>query len=405
MTQPSPWISASLSSFPRSSLSASHHHHHPPPNPMAPSPPTTPTTRPPSRSERLLRDTLRRDELASPARVHHPRRHSNPSTKAPADHPSTSTSHPSPPLHRSTTAPRRPHRPHTASSAHGVADRDSRPSSPSPSSRREPHDPAHPPPALTLTLTPHEQVLRARLERVLQAGRGIARAESRDRDPRRDRDRFERRTSIQSTTVSTASSGPCDDSCDELWFFREHPNPLSASPTFSFQAHPQDAAHHCLRSSTDPTPFTPPSPTSSSRSHSHSRHSPSNMHSPRLLRHVHPHQLPVVPTEYSSDEPLTPPPTPPLLTSPLSHPPKPPRLVPSAAHPSVSPQTPFNARTASAHCRQIEGYVSFASVEGLGQPPAGCDDEDPGTAAEERKGRVILGRIWRALSGEAVGSR
>jgi len=35
----------------------------------------------------------------------------------------------------------------------------------------------------------------------------------------------------------------------------------------------------------------------------------------------------------------------------------------------------FNARTASAMCRQIDGYVSFANVEGLGAP-AEEDDED-----------------------------
>lgn len=36
----------------------------------------------------------------------------------------------------------------------------------------------------------------------------------------------------------------------------------------------------------------------------------------------------------------------------------------------------FNARKASERCRMMEGYVSFASVEGLGTPPDGVDDED-----------------------------
>jgi len=37
---------------------------------------------------------------------------------------------------------------------------------------------------------------------------------------------------------------------------------------------------------------------------------------------------------------------------------------------SPSPSTKhFNARKASSQCRAIEGYVSFASVEGLGEPP------------------------------------
>lgn len=45
---------------------------------------------------------------------------------------------------------------------------------------------------------------------------------------------------------------------------------------------------------------------------------------------------------------------------------------------SNSGDTPrFNARKASAHCRAMEGYVSFAAVEGLGSPPDGLDgDED-----------------------------
>jgi hypothetical protein len=30
----------------------------------------------------------------------------------------------------------------------------------------------------------------------------------------------------------------------------------------------------------------------------------------------------------------------------------------------------FNARKASAQCRRLEGYVSFAAVEGLGEPPS-----------------------------------
>lgn len=38
--------------------------------------------------------------------------------------------------------------------------------------------------------------------------------------------------------------------------------------------------------------------------------------------------------------------------------------------PPASPTRPtFNVRKASARCREMEGYVSFASVEGLGEPP------------------------------------
>ena len=71
-----------------------------------------------------------------------------------------------------------------------------------------------------------------------------------------------------------------------------------------------------------------------------------------------------------------------------------------------SPQ--FNARKASARCRAIEGYVSFASVEGLGEPAEVDDDED-----EEERGRsrgrgsagggVLVGALRRLLGGERRG--
>jgi len=47
--------------------------------------------------------------------------------------------------------------------------------------------------------------------------------------------------------------------------------------------------------------------------------------------------------------------------------------LPKLYHPTTPPLTPphrpFNARRASAQCRAIQGYVSFANVEGLGVPP------------------------------------
>lgn len=70
-----------------------------------------------------------------------------------------------------------------------------------------------------------------------------------------------------------------------------------------------------------------------------------------------------------------------------------------ALHPSIArhrderPQ--FNARKASARCRAIEGYVSFASVEGLGEPPA--DPMAPASAEMElERGRSsgVLGAAW-----------
>jgi len=60
----------------------------------------------------------------------------------------------------------------------------------------------------------------------------------------------------------------------------------------------------------------------------------------------------------------------------------------------------FNARKASERCRTMEGYVSFAQVEGLGLPPNGVDDDDDtndrqGRAEEEEKrGRVMKIGTW-----------
>jgi len=54
----------------------------------------------------------------------------------------------------------------------------------------------------------------------------------------------------------------------------------------------------------------------------------------------------------------------------------------------------FNARKASARCRAIEGYVSFASVEGLGEPPADPlsphDDDSDGRHGGKRDARGML---------------
>jgi len=50
--------------------------------------------------------------------------------------------------------------------------------------------------------------------------------------------------------------------------------------------------------------------------------------------------------------------------------------------------TGFNARKASTQCRAIEGYVSFASVEGLGEPPLVRDEFDEDVRGKGRKGSV-----------------
>ena len=71
-----------------------------------------------------------------------------------------------------------------------------------------------------------------------------------------------------------------------------------------------------------------------------------------------------------------------------------------------SPQ--FNARKASARCRAIEGYVSFASVEGLGEPAEVDDEEDEeeggrgrsrGRGSANAGGGVLVGALRRLLGG------
>ncbi|KAK7446286.1 hypothetical protein VKT23_014492 [Stygiomarasmius scandens] len=71
---------------------------------------------------------------------------------------------------------------------------------------------------------------------------------------------------------------------------------------------------------------------------------------------------------------------------------------------SINSQSNFNARTASIQCRRMEGYVSFSSVEGLGEPPSSAhpslasdrgsmfgDEEDDG---DKKEGKRFLGLGW-----------
>lgn len=61
-------------------------------------------------------------------------------------------------------------------------------------------------------------------------------------------------------------------------------------------------------------------------------------------------------------------------------------------HPTSATTSTFNARKASEQCRMMEGLVSFASVEGLGTPPDGVDDEeknDEKDGRDEKRGRGI----------------
>ncbi|KAH9484738.1 hypothetical protein JR316_0001638 [Psilocybe cubensis] len=75
----------------------------------------------------------------------------------------------------------------------------------------------------------------------------------------------------------------------------------------------------------------------------------------------------------------------------------------SAAGARMAPSTrpAFNARKASERCRAIEGYVSFASVEGLGEPPGAAfgDENEAGAnagsgTAGTGNGGGMLGVAW-----------
>jgi len=104
-------------------------------------------------------------------------------------------------------------------------------------------------------------------------------------------------------------------------------------------------------------------------------------------------------SQSSLDAVSLPPQTPPHFS--LGH-----HLVQQSAPNSPSPSTKhFNARKASTQCRAIEGYVSFASVEGLGEPPLvgeefDADRRGKGKGEDERMGGVAflpLGVLSAAL--------
>ncbi|KAF9526890.1 hypothetical protein CPB83DRAFT_837040 [Crepidotus variabilis] len=64
--------------------------------------------------------------------------------------------------------------------------------------------------------------------------------------------------------------------------------------------------------------------------------------------------------------------------------------LPVPVTPEMRPQ--FNARKASAQCRAIDGYVSFANIEGLGMPPDDPSAGDSGHGDGRRRGEHERGR-------------
>ncbi|KIK05217.1 hypothetical protein K443DRAFT_130509 [Laccaria amethystina LaAM-08-1] len=478
--------------------------------------PTTPHHRPPSRSERLLRDTLKRDEQERIPT--HRRRHSVNTSPHPAQGAGEDNYARGTYLFRTAmNAPRVPSPSpsrhtfnHTPSPYHGSPELEGqtryhyhqrgaqrsppRSPSPSPSGRRnhslhpspllpshglsrqgslsQPGRPRgasqakHRPPAVLVPrpgepmgMTPHEQVLRARLERVLSAGRIVSDSQAaqtttkrNSREEMRERERRRRSNEVR------------DEVDGWPWREREYDSPsLVSTPPHSSssgssssnipnqtQQHIQFQTHVRHRSKTDPNPPPTSSTTASPRRHATA---PNTAATPPRAPHQQQGAQPR--SKYSQsrererqrDEDarlLTPPPTPPFSFQeyhPSPYPnktrltPRRPTHAPVHGHgpgggegddtcstssssslhslpPSPyaydspplgqqgaggSPQ--FNARKASARCRAIEGY-------GLGEPAEveQVDDEE-----EEGRGRmrgrsvggggVLVGALRRLLGG------
>jgi len=113
------------------------------------------------------------------------------------------------------------------------------------------------------------------------------------------------------------------------------------------------------------------------------------------------------PTPDGSERDETPPPTPPFGYAPSPYKASfGPLQVPHQSHRRTIEDevyaSSFNVRQASATCRRMEGYVSFASIEGLGAPPQldMDDDEEEERGRRERNGpKGVLSTVWRRITG------
>ncbi|KAI0708937.1 hypothetical protein C8T65DRAFT_740002 [Cerioporus squamosus] len=188
------------------------------------------------------------------------------------------------------------------------------------------------------TLTPHEVVLRSKLEGVLKS------AKVQDRRTRsverRDPDSGFSSGSGNSMASSRNMSGEGD-----FFFGANGDSSLTSLNSY-------DGRHK-------PAASSPSSPHTHSRAlHMASHASPRSSHRPLSSQRG---------SSASSASPLTPPPSP-----------------------------PFNARQAAAQCRAMDGYISFSTIEGLGVPE-GSDEE----AEEEAKSRSRWFQ-WLHISGKTA---
>ncbi|KAF8655617.1 hypothetical protein AX16_002999 [Volvariella volvacea WC 439] len=293
-------------------------------------------------------------------------------------------------------------------------------------------------------ITPHELVLKARLERVLHAGAGFEQREWRQREQERSLEREE-----QPFTRSRRQSNEVRDEEDGWpWKDRESNSPTMPTPPGSnkrssvhsiasshSQQYPQTQAqpsHVRNRSPLPPSPPlsatkqqqqheaqgnalltpppTPPSPTHGGLPRSSLEHQQQRRH--------HGHSSSIEshsPPSYDRDrrEEVTRDGRRPSLARQKSYSPSASDYSHDSSYgPSMGSNRPtFNARKASEACKAMEGYVSFASIEGLGEPPedpnSPTDDEREGRRAERGRGMWSLRGVsldWRKLLGGSTGT-
>lgn len=207
---------------------------------------------------------------------------------------------------------------------------------------------------------PHEAVLRSRLERVLHRGM------------REEERRLKSSPDEESSSASPPSSA----------------RSLSNSYTNSQSSEKPHVTAH------DMEPFILPSISSKhgrghrSTSVAYSQKSPRSPHSqgeasPWMTTPLPPSPF-STPTKKSPSSPYA---------TPSPHSPKPAILSSFSSANSHVPVNPpqFDLRAASQACKQVSGYVSFASVAGLGAPPGAADDEVSVKEPQRGRGR---GRWW-----------
>ncbi|PCH35957.1 hypothetical protein WOLCODRAFT_166567 [Wolfiporia cocos MD-104 SS10] len=209
---------------------------------------------------------------------------------------------------------------------------------------------------------PHDAVLRSKLEGVLRQAKAQERREKSSERRYRERENREPGTSSGSGSGNSMASS----------------RNMSAEGDLFFAATGESSVTSL--SSVDSKPVTMTVPTTTTR----------NRSSFSSTRHVPPSLT------FSSRSP-------PATTTPLRSPTNKqlPLGSPSSSHAGLSPLTPpptpppFNARTAAEICRAMDGYVSFANIEGLGMPAGADIDEEDDSEAEDAKAR---GRWWNWLS-------